>query len=133
MNRTFISRLVEYSLRAGDMAEAKAWLIENAPKMGKQQKIEADGMVVAALERKYEVEAKPSERPEFSGWTFEKGSARTALYRARDILRGGSVFATQAHGTLTPTAEAKKIAKRCDNNKRRMVAIANALLALAAQ
>lgn len=87
----FSSRLIDYATAAADLQTAKQWLTANAPKMSKTEKIEADGMVVNALEVKFSISATTSKRPLLSGWTFPgsepaANAARVALSRARGIL-----------------------------------------------
>jgi hypothetical protein len=98
-NANFVSKLVQFALFTAANADAKAWLQENAPRMSKSDKVDADLKVVKALEQRYGVEATESKRPEFSGWTFKRDDAKQALYRARDILRGKTVYQAQAAHT----------------------------------
>jgi hypothetical protein len=108
---TFVSKLVQFALFTAANSDAKRWLQDNAPRMSKTEKVEADLKVVKALETRYGVEASESKRPEFSGWTFKAGAAKQALYRARDILRGKTVFQAQAAHTDPRARLVKALAK----------------------
>jgi len=85
---SFTNRLIDYANVTATGMLAKAWLLENAPKMNRAQKIEADRAVVMALAKRYEVEPHESKRGVLSGFTLGSGSTAPgqALKRARDIL-----------------------------------------------
>jgi hypothetical protein len=128
-NANFVSKLVQFALFTAANADAKAWLQENAPRMSKSDKVDADLKVVKALEQRYGVEATESKRPEFSGWTFKSGAAKQALYRARDILRGKTVFQAQAAHTDPVAKCAKLLAKLTVTQRKRAMAMAEKIAA----
>jgi hypothetical protein len=86
-------------------------LEQAAKRASKAEKIAADKAVVLALSKRYGVEYNESKRPEFSGLTFTDNTARQALFKARDILRGGTVFAASAANVDPVEREAKRLAK----------------------
>jgi hypothetical protein len=126
-NANFVSKLVQFALFTAANADAKKWLQENAPRMSKSDKNDADLKVVKALETRYGVEATESKRPEFSGWTFKSGAAKQALYRARDILRGKTVFQAQAAHTDPLARVAKALAKLSARDEQRVIKMAHAI------
>lgn len=108
---TFTSRLIDFAVSTANTFAAKQWLLENAPRMNKAEKIAADKAVVHALAKRYDVEPHESQRGVLSGFTLGSGStpAGQALARARAILIGPST-ATAAH-TDPVLRAAKMLAK----------------------
>lgn len=124
---SFTSRLIDYAISTANTSMCKAWLKEHAPRMNKAEKNAADKAVVIALSKRYEVDATESQRPEFSGLTFKDNTARQALFKARDILRGGTVFAMHAHHVDPVEKAAKMLAKLTASQALRALKKAEAL------
>lgn len=109
---SFKSKLVAFALENAKNFALKQWLIENAPRMSKAEKIEADKAVVHALAAKYNVEPHESQRGKLSGFTLGSGAtpAGQALARARSILMPKPATAQAAH-TDNVLRVAKMLAK----------------------
>lgn len=95
----YTTKLVSFAIAVGTTQAAKLWLIDNAPKLNKAEKIDADLGVVNALAKHYGVDAVESTRPVLSGYTFSpKGGddaykaacncANVALSKTRAIILG---------------------------------------------
>ena len=103
----YTAKLVQFATAVGTTQAAKLWLIDNAPKMSKADKVDADIAVVNALSTLYGIEAMASTRPVLSGWTFSpKGGdesykaacncANVALSKTRAIILGKQKAAPDA-------------------------------------
>jgi hypothetical protein len=100
MSKQFTAKLVQFATAAGQLHAAKLWLIENAPKLTKAEKIEADKAVVLALSKHYGIDyAKAQKNGKLSMLCFPKNGgdaaykaeancATAALSRTRAILLG---------------------------------------------
>lgn len=100
MATQFTTKLVQYATNAGTLHAARIWLTENAPKLTKAEKIEADLAVVKALAKHYGIDyAKAQKRGVLSMQCFPKtggddaykraaNCASVALHKARQILLG---------------------------------------------